>query len=393
MFSVTAKDLSSKARAGILQTPHGEIGTPAYIIVGTSAEVRTVTPEDLLSAGTQIVIANAYHLAVREEHEKIRQKGGLHIAMGWNNPLMTDSGGFQVFSLGAGRVYGASKIGFFPTEHNPLMMPEKSMALVGEEGIAFSDRERGSHMVLTPEKSIRIQEALGADIIYALDECTSPFHDYEYTKASLDRTHRWAIQCLEVKSRKDQQLWGIIQGGYFRDLREKSAYFLTRHEFEGIGIGGAMGTSKQHMREIIDWIYPSFPKNKPRHLLGIGNPVDILNAVEQGIDLFDCVIPTREARHGSLWTTCGRINIRNSRFKDDNSKIDEECRCATCQTITRKQLRTMFCDGDLSAGRLATIHNISFFNDLMRKIRKAIQDSKYSEFKAGFILRFREANS
>lgn len=386
MFTIIKKDLHTKARIGILTTPHREVETPAYIIVGTNAEVRTLSADDVRSAGTQIIIANTYHLMIEPGEDAIAARGGLHGVMGLSDTaIMTDSGGFQVFSMGWGRVYGFKKIGYFPKGQDPKPSLEENRVTITEEGAGFFDEKKRERVLLTPEHSIKIQEKLGADIIYSLDECTSPFHDYEYSKASLARTHRWALRCLQAHSKKGQKLWGIVQGGHFKDLREEGARFVALQHFDGIGIGGPLGAAKENMHEIVNWVVPLLPENKVRHMLGIGAPLDILNCVERGMDIFDCVIPTREARHGKLWTHTTTLDIKHARFKNDDAPIEKGCACETCTTISRHALRELFKAKDLRAGRYATIHNVTFFNTFMREIREAINNEKFLKFKSAFI--------
>ncbi len=380
-FKIIAKDKKSFARAGVIKTPHGEIETPAFIAVGTQGTVKSLTPEDLEGIGVQVVLGNTYHLYLRPGDELVAQAGGLHKFMNWNKPLITDSGGFQVFSLGLGLEHGVSKIGgVFPSEELEAPIKQKpKLVEIDEEGATFTSHLDGSKHRLTPEKSIKIQENLGADIILAFDECTSPLSSYEYQKEAMGRTHCWAQRCLEAKTRKDQALFGIIQGGEFKDLREKSAKFISSLPFEGFAVGGSFGKSKQNMFELLSWMAPMLPEDKPRHLLGIGEPEDFRDCVAQGMDLFDCVIPTRLARHGAFLTKNGRLNILNAEFFDDFSPIETECRCYTCLNFTRAYLQHLFKAKELLAYRLASVHNLYFVVNLVKEIRKEIIGGEFGK--------------
>ena len=377
-FKIIKKDPDSLARVGVLETPHGTVETPAYVMVGTNAAVRTLGPEELPQTKTQIVIANTYHLW-RELGDRLKNFEGLHERMGFRGAIMTDSGGFQVFSLGFGREHGVGKIAnIFPGNDSPSGRGGENLVRISDDGVFFDDE--GRELFLSPEISIDIQEKLGADIILAFDECTSPLNDYEYTKSSMDRTHRWARRSLNAQTRDDQALYGIVQGGEFQDLREESARVIGGIDFPGFGIGGSFG--KEEMLDVLDWTIPLLPEGKPRHLLGIGRIEDIFEGVERGIDTFDCVIPTREARHGSLWTRAGRVDLKKGGFANDASAIEEGCLCPACSSgTTRGELRALFKSKDFRAGRLATIHNVWFFNDLMKRIREAIKEGKFGKLK------------
>ncbi|MDP3725235.1 MAG: tRNA guanosine(34) transglycosylase Tgt [Nanoarchaeota archaeon] len=387
MFSITSKDLSSRARTGLIHTPHGEIETPAYVIVGTHAEVRTLTPEDLKHTQTQAVITNAYHL--RENPRDV------HDMLGWQGPIMTDSGGFQVFSLGFGREHNIGKVVSIFPEHNAKEFhePEKNLVRITDEGAYFlapksaeGTTEKGEQF-LGPKESMQIQHKLGADIIFAFDECTSPLHDYEYTKKSLARTHAWEKICLDLQltTYNFQLLYGIVQGGEFRDLREESAKYIGSMPFDGFAIGGSLGRSRSQAFDILDWTIPLLPETKPRHFLGIGKIEDLFDGVRAGIDTFDCVIPTREARHGRLWGKRGYFDIIKSIWKDDASPIEEGCACPTCEALTKKELHERFRAKDKSAARYATIHNVFFFNNLMKQIRVAIQENAFQKLKKQYL--------
>jgi len=396
-LSIDCRDPHTRARCGILKTPHGEIHTPSFVAVGTQATVKAVGPDDLKKIGIQVLIANTYHLHLRPGEDVIAQLGGLHRFMGWDGPIMTDSGGFQAFSLGAAIEHGVGKIAsIFPDEveaaerggHLRKARQGQSLVKITEEGIEFRSHLDGSPQQFTPENTIEIQRKLGADMIFVLDECTSPLHDYEYTKRAMERTHRWAVRALEhfhKISEGRQAIFGIVQGGAYRDLREQSARFISSLDFDGIGIGGSVGRSKDDLYKVLDWTIPLLPEEKPRHLLGIGEIEDIFHAVARGIDLFDCVAPTRMARNGALWVKDAkdfRINITNAVYKTDPRPIAEDCACYTCQNFSRAYLHHLFIAKEILAMRLATIHNLYFLESLMRKIRAAIQEGALVELAA-----------
>ncbi|MBI2450185.1 MAG: tRNA guanosine(34) transglycosylase Tgt [Candidatus Nealsonbacteria bacterium] len=374
-FKIVKKSKKSWARAGILETPHGRIETPAFVSVATQASVKSLTPEDLKNLGAEIILANTYHLYLRPGADVIKKAGGLHKFMNWPGPMVTDSGGFQVFSLGWGKVHQIGKIGWFPGYEEvrpPREVGPLKLVKITDDGVEFTSHLDGSKHIFTPEKSIKIQEDLGADIIFAFDECTSPLADYEYTKKSLKKTHNWALRCLKVKKKREQALFGIIQGGEYKDLREESTKFISSLPFDGIGIGGSLGKTQKDMFKILKWITPLLPEEKPRHLLGIGRPEDLENCVKHGMDLFDCVWPTRLARRGTLLIKNGRLNIGNSRYIKDFHAIEKKCGCYTCQNFTRAYLSHLFRAKELLYYRLATIHNLYFTLGLMQKIRKDI---------------------
>lgn len=379
-FKILKRSKKSLARVGIIETPHGQIETPAFVIVATQATVKSLDPADLKNLGAQIILANTYHLHLRPGEEVIKKAGGLHKFMHWPNSMMTDSGGFQVFSLGWGMVHKIGKIGFFPGQNFEIKGKREKvrpkLVKISEEGVEFTSHLDGSRHFFTPEKSIKIQEKLGADIIFAFDECTSPLADYQYTKRATERTHRWAIRCFGAKKRKDQALFGIIQGGEYKDLRKKSAKFISSLPFEGIGIGGPLGKTKKDIPKILKWVMPLLPTEKPRHLLGIGEPSDFKNCVKLGIDLFDCVWPTRLARRGTLLTQKGKINIKSSKYLKEFRPIEKNCSCYTCQNFILSYLCHLFRAKEILYHRLSTIHNLHFTLNLMRKIRKSILDGK-----------------
>jgi tRNA-guanine transglycosylase len=385
----------SRARAGVLHTPHGSIDTPFFCVVGTAGSVKGVTPVELRELRAEILLANTYHLFLRPSAEVVQQLGGLHRFMGWYGPVVTDSGGFQVFSLGSGLEHGVGKqIGMFPDEDTATSRRPRGQAArlvrVDEDGATFTSHIDGSRQRLTPEISIATQEALGADIVLAFDEPTSPFHDVDYTRAAMERTHRWAVRCLEARRRTDQALYGIVQGGAFQELREASARFIGDLPFDGVAIGGSLGKSKADMHAVLEWSLPLTPETWPRHLLGIGEPEDLLSCVERGIDQFDCVAPTRLARHGHLYTPVGKMVITRPEFREDPSPVQADCGCYTCRTgFSRGYLRHLFAANELLAYTLASLHNLYFILDLMRRIREAIRGGDLGELKAEFLARYR----
>lgn len=377
-FKILKKSNKSKARLGLIKTPHGQITTPAFFPVATQATIKTLSPADLKEIGFPALLCNTYHLYLRPGHKIIQKLGGLHQFMNWSGPIITDSGGFQVFSLGFGLEHGVGKIaGSFPGQIEQPTNPVKpKLVKIDEQGAEFRSHLDGSKHYLTPQKSIQIQEALGADIILAFDECTSPLATKQYTQRAMERTHYWAEICLKTKKRKDQALFGIIQGGQWKDLRIKSAQFISHLPFAGLAVGGSLGKTKKDMFKILDWVIPEMPEEKPRHLLGIGHPEDLNKAIKKGIDLFDCVYPTRLARHGTFLTPKGELNILNSSFRQDKKPITKNCSCYTCQNFSRAYLRHLFKAKEMLGPRLATFHNLWFIRQLMKKIREDIRDDK-----------------
>ena len=382
-FQLIAND--AEARVGKLLTPHGVIRTPAFVPVGTLGTVESLSIEDLCKIGCQLIITNAYHLHLQPGEGIIEKMGGLHRFMSWEGPIITDSGGFQIFSLGAGKNHGVGKIApIFPNdqgrEGHSKSKKGKPLTKVYDDGVEFISYLDGSPHIFTPERVIGIGEKLGSDIMLVLDECTSPLHDYHYTRSAMERTHRWAIRALEEFHRTSdgtQGIWGVVQGGAYRDLRQESATFISELDFSGYAIGGALGESKEEMHKVLEWTIPILPKNKPRHLLGIGFIEDIFDMVMAGIDLFDCVAPTRLARTGTLFVKESRerfrIHMLNSRYKNDSGPIEESCNCYTCFNYSRAYLRHLFMANKLLAMRLAAIHNLYFIERLMHQIRTAIK--------------------
>ena len=386
-FTVEARLAGTRARTGLLVTPHGPIRTPAFMVVGTQAAVKGVAPDELRELGAQIVLANTYHLFLRPGAELVAALGGLHRFMGWDGPTITDSGGYQVFSLGFGLEHGVGKVvGMFPDETpgeggRPRRQPGQPAKLtrVDEDGVTFRSHIDGSLQRLTPEVSIQVQEQLGADIILAFDEPTSPLHDEQYTAQALGRTHRWARRCLEARRRSDQALFGIVQGGAYQRLREKSARLIGGLPFEGFAIGGSLGRSKADMRAVLDWSIPHLPDGRPRHLLGIGEPEDLFAGVEAGIDLFDCVAPTRLARRGVLYTRHGKLKVTHQRYQADPAPVEPGCACYTCRAFSRAYLRHLFVADELLAYTLASIHNLHTIVGLVDQIRAAVADGTFEQ--------------
>ena len=397
-YAVRHRDPNSLARTGDLVTTHGTVHTPAFVAVATRATIKAVEPGALVEHGVQILIANTYHLHLRPGEETVAALGGLHGFSGWNGPTMTDSGGFQVFSLGAGKEHGVGKVAsIFPgreTTSKRRAAGGRSLVRLSERGADFRSIVNGSLRTFTPESVIAIERRLGADVILPLDECTSPLHDAGYTKRAMERTHRWArrgLAAFEVLAddprfpNPDQALYGIVQGGAFRELREASARTIGGMPFAGYAIGGSLGRSKEEMHRVLDWTMPLLPDERPRHLLGIGEIEDLFAAVRRGVDTLDCAAPTRLARNGTVFlhgANRHRINLRNARFARDDRPIDPACDCTTCRDHSRAYLRHLCRAGELSFYRLATIHNLRFLVRLMAQIRDAIEADRFDALAA-----------
>ncbi len=362
-YSCMKRDPHSAARAGVLHTPHGAIPTPIFAPVGTQATVKTLTPDELQALGASLILANTYHLYLRPGADLISSLGGLHSFMRWPAPILTDSGGFQVFSL-------------------------EGLRRVTDEGVVFRSHIDGSEHEFSPEKSIEIQEKLGADIIMALDECPNPL-DCEYNKIALARTHHWAERCLRAHTRQDQALFAILQGGIFADLRRESARVLTSLDFPGYAIGGlSIGEAKSQTWETLDQTVPFLPEDKPRYLMGVGSPEDLFEAVERGIDILDCVLPTRLARNGAVFTSHGRLNLRKAELAADPAPIEEGCGCYTCRNFSRAYLRHLHKSGEVLGLRLNSIHNLYFLLSLIHRIRQAIFDGNLADVKQEFLSQY-----
>ncbi len=361
-FSLTTNCPETKGRLGRIETSHGTINTPIFMPVGTQATVKTLSPADLRELDAEIILSNTYHLFLRPGHELIREFGGLHGFMNWDRPILTDSGGFQVFSLA-------------------------ELRKVTDEGVQFQSHiDGGAKHFITPEYAVEIQEALGADIIMAFDECIPYPATKDYAQESMDRTHRWAKRCRQAKKETGQALFGIVQGGMYTDLRKQSAGTLVDIGFEGYAIGGlSVGETKPLMYEMIEATEPYLPQDRPRYLMGVGTPEDLVEGVDRGIDMFDCVMPTRNARNGTFFTSFGKVSIRNSRYERDKGPLDPACGCYTCRTFSRAYLRHLFNAGEVLALRLGTIHNLAFYLSLMKDVRKSLEEGRFKEFKKKFL--------
>jgi queuine tRNA-ribosyltransferase/7-cyano-7-deazaguanine tRNA-ribosyltransferase len=401
-FRIVKKSCRSRARLGILKTCHGEIETPTLVPVATQAVIKTLTSEEVFQTKSQILISNTFHLHLKPGEKFIKAAGGIHKFMNWGRPLMTDSGGFQVFSLGFGHDLSVGKIlKYFPgddkkqhTKNTPspvapemrtrpceLLIDKNSQpkkVKITSDGVFFQSPIDGQELFIGPKESIKIQQALGADIIFAFDECTSPLSTYEYVKKSLERTHSWAIQCLKAHNSKlkAQALFGIVQGSRFKDLREQSAKFINSLGFPGFGIGGDLGGDKKTTEKILDWTIPLLDENKPRHLLGIGYLEDIENIIKNGIDAFDCTVPTHYGRRGIAFTNTGKLDIRKSHFLKDKNSLDKKCSCFVCQNYRRNYICHLLRANEITALKLLTFHNLYFFNTFVEKIREKIKKGK-----------------
>jgi queuine tRNA-ribosyltransferase len=359
-FSLTKKDRSTSARRGALTTPHGVIETPIFMPVGTHAAMKAMTPAQVQETGAQIILSNTYHLHLRPGESLVEKAGGLHRFMGWDGPILTDSGGFQVFSL-----------------------PNKRIT---EEGAFFRHEITGEEVFLDPARAMAIQEALGADIIMAFDECIPYPCDKAYAEKSTKKTIRWARQCQEAHTRKDQALFAIVQGSVYEDLRAMCARELVKMDFPGYAIGGvSVGEGLELLKKVVGYTAPHLPEDKPRYLMGVGLPEDILESVERGMDMFDCVIPTRYARSATLFTNRGRIRLTNKNYRRDFYPVEPNCECYTCRNFTRAYLHHLFNANEVLSAILASIHNVHFYLNMMADIRKAIEQDRFAEFKKHFL--------
>ncbi len=382
-FKILKQSKKSNARVGVLKTPHGEVETPAFVVVATTATVKTLTSEEIPATKTQILIANTFHLHLRPGEKIIKASGGLHKFMNYSQPIMTDSGGFQVFSLGFGRDLGVGKI--LKGKDDCQNMRSHILAVtenaqpknikITSEGVWFTSPLDGQKLFIGPKESIKIQEDIGADIIFAFDECTPPLASYEYTKNSLKKTHEWAKVCLKIK-KSQQTLYGIVQGGRFKDLRIESAKFMGGLDFDGFGIGGEFGDDKNEMSKMIGWVVNELPPQKPRHLLGIGHPDDMPKVVKAGIDTFDCIAPTHYARRGTAFTSSGKLHLETMAMLKDKKPVDPKCACSVCQNYTRSYIGHLLKAKEITGMRLLTFHNLFYFNTLIEKIRAGIKNGK-----------------
>ncbi len=366
-FELLHKEKSTNARHGIINTPHGKIETPIFMPVGTQATVKAMTPDELKEIGSKIILSNTYHLYLRPGADLIAKAGGLHEFMNWDKPILTDSGGFQVFSL-------------------------SDLREIKEEGVYFQSHLDGSKHFISPEKAIQIQHKLGADIIMAFDECPPYPSEYNEVAESLERTIRWAERCKTEKAKINdpgQALFGIIQGGVYRKLRKHSVEAMVEMDFPGYALGGlSVGEPNEEMYEMLDYTTPLLPKNKPRYLMGVGTPEDLIEGVKYGIDMFDCVLPTRIARHGQVFTSKGKITIRNAQYKDDFTPIDKECDCYVCQNYTRGYIRHLMKRKEILGMRLNTYHNLYFLLNLMQNLKKAIKNDNFNEYRKKFYSKY-----
>lgn len=389
-FTIEKKLKGALGRAGILRTPHGDIETPAFVPVGTAATVKALTPQEVSSLGGQVILANTYHLYLRPGDEVIAKAGGLGKFMNYGGPTMTDSGGFQVFSLGLGNKKGVSKVlkEGAVIEENNNDEAEPKLVKIDDDGVTFTSHLDGSLHRFTPERSIAVQENIGADIIFAFDECTSPWASEDYMRESLDRTHRWAKRSLDAHIRKDQALYGIVQGGRSRELRQESARFVAGLGFDGFGIGGSF--DKEDMVTIVELVNTILPENKPRHMLGIGEVEDLFEGVERGIDTFDCVLPTRLARNGTLLTSQGRFDIMKAENKTKFEPVMEGCVCYTCAGYTKAYLHHLFKAKEILGHRLASIHNLHFMVNLVKQMRQSILNDTFFDYKKQFLTDYKK---
>ncbi len=357
-FDLLAKDGS--ARAGLFHTPHGDIPTPIFAPVGTQATVKSLTQQHLKELDAKLILANTYHLYLRPGDDLIAELGGLHDFMSWDGPILTDSGGFQVFSL-------------------------SDMREVDEDGVTFKSHVDGSMHRFTPERSIEIQENLGADIIMAFDECAEPY-DHNYIEQAMHRTHHWAERCMQAQTRQDQALFGIVQGGVFPDLREISAAHIASLDFPGNAIGGlSVGETKEEMHAMLEIVNDILPEDKPRYLMGVGTPQDLVQCIQRGVDMFDCVLPTRLARHNAAMTDNGRMNMMNAQYAKDERPISDTCTCYTCQNYSRAYIRHLIQSREMLSGTLLSIHNIHTLLNLVRNIREAIIHGQFDQFAQNYL--------
>ena len=364
-YELLHKDKTTGARRGVVHTPHGDIQTPVFMPVGTQATVKSMTPEELKEIGAQIILSNTYHLYLRPGHDIVKEAGGLHKFMNWDRPILTDCGGFQVFSL-------------------------SDLRTISEDGVEFRSHLDGSKHFFSPEKVMEIEEALGADIIMSFDECVKYPETYEYTKNSMERTTRWAKRCKEAHKNTDKQaLFGIIQGGFYEDLREKSAKDLIELDFPGYAIGGiSVGEPKEEFLKMLYFTAPLMPENKPRYLMGVGTPDYLIESAIAGIDMCDCVLPTRIARNGTAMTWNGKVVVRNATYERDWGPIDPECDCYACRNYTRAYVRHLIKANEILGVRLLSIHNIYFLTKLMERVRIEIENDNLENFKNEFYAKY-----
>ena len=364
-YELLHTDAKTGARRGIVHTPHGDIQTPVFMPVGTQATVKSISPEELKQLGAQIILSNTYHLYLRPGEKIVKEAGGLHKFMNWDRPILTDCGGFQVFSL-------------------------SDLRTISEDGVEFKSHLDGSKHFFSPEKVMQIEEDLGADIIMSFDECCPYPSTYEYTKNSMERTTRWAKRCKDAHVTVDKQaLFGIIQGGFYKDLRDKSLEDLAELDLPGYAIGGiSVGEPKELMYEVLDYTVPLMPEDKPRYLMGVGSPDDLIEGVIRGVDMFDCVLPTRIARNGTAMTSQGKVVVRNAKYARDFTPLDPECDCYCCKNYTKAYIRHLVKANEILAARLITTHNLRFLLKLMEDVRQAIMEDRLLDFKDEFFTKY-----
>lgn len=402
-FSLSKEIPGKRGRSGVISTPHGEIKTPAFVPVGTKATVKSALPDSVDESGAQAVLSNAYHLYLQPGADVLDEAGGLGKFMNWNKPTFTDSGGFQVMSLGVGFKKVIDMGGDSLNSDDVIAEKRERLAHVDDDGVTFKSHLDGSMHRFTPEVSMQVQHKLGADIMFAFDELTTLHHSKNYQDSSLERTRLWAIRCLaehqrltqERSHRPYQALFGVLQGAQYEDLRRKAARDLgamreSGIEFDGFGMGGAL--DKSRLGTIVSWMTEELPIHKPRHLLGIGEPVDLFEGVENGADTFDCVAPTREARTSAVYTPQGRFNVSNGAYRRDFSPIDSECACYTCTNYSRAYVNHLFRAKEILGPTLATIHNVHFMVNLVDRMREAIEEGNFAEYKAEFLARYKNSD-
>ncbi len=385
-FKIVQRNGDNDARTGTITTPRGEIATPCFVPVATKGAIKGASFKDVVGFGADIFMVNTFHFFHNGRYKEVAKFKGLNNFLGVKYPLMTDSGGFQVFSLGSGWESGMGKV---PTKKKEFSVKKKSKVEITDEGVSFISPYNGDKLIMTPEISIKVQEKLGADIIFAFDECTSPLDSYQYHKTSLERTNNWAVRSLKAFKGKNQAMMGIVQGGKYEDLRKESAEFIASLPFFGFGIGGSFGESfgdsKTGVSQVLEWVIPYLSDSKPRHLLGIGEPDDILEAVERGVDSFDCVVPTRWARHGTAITKKGRVNLKSSRFLKIKKPIEVECGCSVCQSYSSAYISHLLREKEIYGVMLLTEHNLYWIQNFMKEIRNSIKDESFSEYKKKFL--------
>ncbi len=396
-FNKIKKNKKNKARVGIIETPRGKIKTPCFVPVATKGALKGASFENVNNFGADIFMINTFHFFCNQRYKEVFKFKGLHSFLGIKHPLMTDSGGFQVFSLGSGWEGGIGKVGIGKKNEFCLNKKEnikKNNVKITEKGVIFKSPYNGDKMEMTPEISIKVQEKLGADIIFSFDECTSPLDSYEYHQKSLKRTHRWAKRSLKAFKRNNQEMFGIVQGGKYEDLRKESASFIGSLPFFGFGIGGSFGESygdsKTGVSQVLKWTIPLLPESKPRHLLGIGEPDDILEAVERGIDLFDCVIPTRWARHGTAMTKKGRYNLKSQKSLKNKGPIDKNCSCPVCVNHSVSYVSHLLKEKEIYGIMLLTEHNLFWILNFMKEIRESIKNDSFEKYKKSFLKQYKK---